>query len=301
MADATLTSELVVAEAVERGATLAGIASFDAVIDSPSSQTAPVPGHYEGAALAGIASAAASMDSPSGQTASLPNPYQGVGRAAHPAMAEPGSEWRHRACSVLVLAVAHPRKQPELDWWRRGQPGGTPGNHQLIRISRRLCDWLGGSWGVKTRELPYFIERGGIYLKDAAVLAGLGCLGKNNLLLTPEFGPRVRLRALLIDQALDSTGSSAFDPCETCDMPCRRVCPQGAFADTARFGARGGPRDLPARTGHYDRLLCRQQMEQDIERSRQTAVPELAKGGSPVHYCRKCEWACPVGRHDDPV
>jgi hypothetical protein len=27
-------------------------------------------------------------------------------------------------------------------------------------------------------------------------MAGLGCIGKNNLFLTPDFGPEVRLRAL---------------------------------------------------------------------------------------------------------
>jgi len=51
-------------------------------------------------------------------------------------------------------------------------------------------------------------------LKDAAVLAGLGCIGKNNLLLTPEYGSRVRLRAFTIDLVLPSTGPLPFDPCE---------------------------------------------------------------------------------------
>jgi epoxyqueuosine reductase len=65
--------------------------------------------------------------------------------------------------------------------------------------------------------LSYFIETGGIYLKDTAVLAGLGCIGKNNMLVTPELGPKVRLRALLLEEDLTPTGPIDFDPCKN---PC---------------------------------------------------------------------------------
>jgi len=34
---------------------------------------------------------------------------------------------------------------------------------------------------------------GDVSLRHAAVAAGLGVVGRNNLLVTPEFGPRVRL------------------------------------------------------------------------------------------------------------
>jgi len=77
---------------------------------------------------------------------------------------------------------------------------------------------------VPTWPLPYHIENGGIYLKDAAVLAGLGTIGRNNLLITPEFGPRVRLRALLAGVDLPPTGPAGFDPCEGCPAPCLTDC-----------------------------------------------------------------------------
>lgn len=300
MWNSTRTSERVVAEALRLGATLAGVAPFDAVMAAPSPKTAP-----------------------------LLEPYEGIGTLARDAdPTSPPGENSLPCWSVLVLAVAHPREQPELDWWHRGQPGGTPGNQRLIQISRRLRDWIESEWGVETREFSYFTEHGGVYLKDAAVLAGLGCLGKNNLLLTPQWGPQIRLRALGVHHALSPTGPSSFDPCETCDMPCRRACPQGAFDQPIRIERPAAPADLPARTGHYDRLLCGVQMKRDIDHATETAEPgaemdpsaktadddkifsgrpappegEAAQPtavpgqGPPVRYCRRCEWACPVGR-----
>jgi epoxyqueuosine reductase len=97
------------------------------------------------------------------------------------------------------------------------------------------------------RPLPYKVEEGGVFLKDAATLAGLGMIGKNNLLITPEFGPRVRFKALFLDVDLEPTSPIDFTPCEGYDMPCRRVCPQEAFRNVS-----------------YSRALCDTQMGEDV-------------------------------------
>ena len=49
---------------------------------------------------------------------------------------------------------------------------------------------------------------------------------------------------------------------------------------------------LPARDGAYDRQRCNIRMEKDASKS------ELDGPGisTPIRYCRKCEFACPVGR-----
>ena len=52
---------------------------------------------------------------------------------------------------------------------------------------------------VSAYPLPYHVKKGGLFLKDAAVLSGLGIIGKNNLLLHPAWGPRIRLRSILMD------------------------------------------------------------------------------------------------------
>ncbi len=169
--------------------------------------------------------------------------------------------------SLLVLALAQGKSWPEFDWWDR-QPGGTPGNRRLVEIMNQVIGWLTEE-EIPSRALPYNIEIGGVFLKGAAILAGLGTIGKNNLLITPTFGPRVRLRAVLIERELEQTGPGEFNPCDACDMPCWRGCPQGAFE-----------------SGAFDRKRCSIQMRSD----------RLEKGasyrGASIKYCRSCELNC---------
>ncbi len=202
--------------------------------------------------------------------------------------------WPTGALSVVVVAVAHPPERPELDWWYgRKDP---PGNRLLAAVVGGLCDWAVSHLGAEVRHLPYHVERGGIYLKDAAVVAGLGCIGLNNLVVTPRYGPHVRLRALTIDLELSSTGPVAFDPCSQCGAPCRAACPRSAFViPTRRDNARGGAYQ-PARDGRFSRPLCSLQMDADIGSAEEAQPPGFEKPVKIIKYCRMCEFSCPVGR-----
>ena len=186
--------------------------------------------------------------------------------------------------TAIVLALEHPREQPEMDWWDSWQ-GGTPGNRRQINISHRLVKWLRKKYTIEAVDLPYQVERNGIFLKDAAILAGLGVMGRNNLLITPCHGPRVRLKALRIDLFIPATASpEGFDPCNECPAPCLHACPQDAFA-----------------SGFYDRERCQLQMKADEAdpialRSPVVGMPTKFK----VAYCRQCELACPAGGSTAP-
>ena len=118
--------------------------------------------------------------------------------------------WPKEAKSILAVAVEHPENKPELDWWY-GQISPS-GNKLLINAIKALCEWIPANFDIDVFHFPYFIEQGGIYLKDAAVMAGLGCIGRNNMVVTPEFGPRVRLRAMALSIPIPSTGPPGFDP-----------------------------------------------------------------------------------------
>lgn len=169
--------------------------------------------------------------------------------------------------SLLVLGLRHPRNEPALDWW---ECGNTEGNRRVIRIGESMSQWLRKEHGIASQPLPYHVERGGVFLKDAAAIAGLGVIGRNNLLIHPDWGPRIRLKAMLIGVDLDPTPPvSEFSPCSTCPDLCMRVCPQDAFFD-----------------GRYHRSSCGVQMRQDIE--------NREASGEVIKYCRACELVCPV-------
>jgi len=65
-------------------------------------------------------------------------------------------------------------------------------------------------------------------VRDAAVRAGLGEIGLNGELLTPEFGPRQRFQAILTDAPLAPTPLHQPSVCDGCGE-CVRACPLGAF------------------------------------------------------------------------
>lgn len=63
--------------------------------------------------------------------------------------------------------------------------------------------------------------------KLAGNLAGVGWIGKNCLLITTEFGPRIRLASVLTNCELES-GKRLFGQCGDCEI-CVNACPVGAL------------------------------------------------------------------------
>jgi epoxyqueuosine reductase len=242
-----------------------------------------------GADLVGIANIADLKRSPSHTISGKMTAYHGVGTTKEDGH-DPGVvTWPDGFKSAIVIAVAHPIDEPEMDWWLSGN---TSGNHQLMRIVSGLAAWLESEAGIKCSQLPYHIERGGVYLKDAAVLAGLGCIGRNNMLITPQYGPRLRLRAMLTEAELPSAGAGEFDPCDGCSAPCLGACPQNAFEKQVYLPAAYGQTDLPGRSGTYNRLDCNREMvinEADFE---EVQIGNQETAGKRVKYCRACELAC---------
>jgi epoxyqueuosine reductase QueG len=60
--------------------------------------------------------------------------------------------------------------------------------------------------------------------RHAAVLAGLGEIGLSNLLITPQFGPRVRLVSVVTEAPLDPDEPYEKSLCSQQQDGCRKVC-----------------------------------------------------------------------------
>jgi epoxyqueuosine reductase len=282
-------TDRIVEQATSLGASVAGVADVGPLKESPSHRIYP---------KIGMDPAVRWQDAPE--------------EALHREVA-----WPAEAASAVVIGVEHPVDRPELDWY---DGKGTPGNRVLIRIVKDLSRWLEETYSVKSYRPPYFIESTGIFLKDSAVMAGLGRIGRNNLVITPRYGPRIRWRALLLDRAAKATGPVDYDPCVGCPQPCRDACPVGAFSHAAYSSFELGQSLLPGIDGTYDRVACNTKMSRDVEEAAQAmavsdeegaalastmnafeeavlAMPKADAGPRyGVKYCRMCELSCPVGR-----
>ncbi len=65
--------------------------------------------------------------------------------------------------------------------------------------------------------------------KMAATLAGLGWIGRNGLLINPEYGPRLSLATVLTDAPLEPGSPVARSKCGPCTL-CSDFCPSHAIA-----------------------------------------------------------------------
>lgn len=112
--------------------------------------------------------------------------------------------------------------------------------------------------------------------KYAAVHAGLGWIGKNGVLVTKEYGPRVRLSAVLVNHPLPAGKPVRKSLCAADCYLCAGACPYNAIKGT-QWNIHKQREEI------IDYHLC------NLERSRY-----LKKHGR-KNACGLCMAACPVG------
>ncbi len=80
---------------------------------------------------------------------------------------------------------------------------------------------------------PFEFEREPVSFLHLGALAGFGARSLLGVLVHPEFGPWIALRAaVLLDSEIESTPVTPFDPCGGCiDKPCIAACPAGAVSE----------------------------------------------------------------------
>lgn len=136
-------------------------------------------------------------------------------------------------------------------------------NHHLDLAAFKLVSWLErqGSISVPVSATGVDIHKnlaGDISCKHIAVQAGLGAFGLNNLVLTPQFGPRVRWVAIVTEAEVEPDQPLAgeirqrlADFCRQCRR-CVESCPAGALENAAAdFSPLTGWGIAKARCYHY--------------------------------------------------
>jgi epoxyqueuosine reductase QueG len=152
-------------------------------------------------------------------------------------------------------------------------------NRRLDSIVAQGADFLiekGFRSLALAKKLCFYDEnnRTALPYKTVATLVGLGWIGKNCLLVTPEYGSAIRLSVLLTEAPLITDEPILTSGCENCDL-CVTACPAAALHNT-NWSA-GMDRELIV-----DAKACEQKALQITEQ-------EL---GFPVTICGKCFAVC---------
>lgn len=146
-------------------------------------------------------------------------------------------------------------------------------------------------------EEPKVSLKGSFDLRYAAVVAGLGQIGANGLLISDRFGSRIRLCAILTSADLEADEPKAFgkalpDFCHACGLRCAKACPASALS-------------VPGQVDHYRCLAIRPDLvdpatvlaglRHDLRGGAIIlAAKQLSYTTSPPHTCSSCTTQCPM-------
>ncbi|WP_146446488.1 tRNA epoxyqueuosine(34) reductase QueG [Botrimarina colliarenosi] len=185
------------------------------------------------------------------------------------------------ARSVVVLALDYRTKEPAPPAPGQGRVSryawGDRDYHDVIRprlhrLADALREWRPGAVTRGLVDTAPFLER------DFAVLAGLGWVGKNTLVLNRDRGSYFFLAVLLTDATLAYDEPAGVDHCGTCTA-CLDACPTDAFAAP----------------GVLDATRCISYL--NIEQRGMPAA-DLREGiGSWLLGCDVCQDVCPWNHH----
>jgi epoxyqueuosine reductase len=141
-------------------------------------------------------------------------------------------------------------------------------------------------------------------LPHAAVEAGLGTLGLNLQIITPEFGPRVILTAILCSVPVECDKRIAHALClgPACGR-CLKTCPgdivrhwdrDWEICDTYR-----SPYGFAKLSGQIEAIMAAESPEQKKELLRSETSfnlwQSILRGAGAINGCRRCADVCPVG------
>jgi epoxyqueuosine reductase len=180
------------------------------------------------------------------------------------------------AASLVVGAVSY--RQPRTDVGAIGEPTArvaryaTDDYYTTLRSAlERVAEELRTA-GYRARVVA---DDNALVDRAAAVRAGLGWIGRNTGLITPEEGGEVVLGSVVTDAELPGRGTPVEDGCGSC-RACEPACPTGALAN-----------------GRLDARKCLAWLVQapgEFPREHRAAL------GDRLYGCDECTVVCPPSR-----
>lgn len=233
---------------------------------------------------------------------------------AHPP--RPATALMPSARSVIVMAAAHTLGSvyaPDIMLWTRSKMQTSRLLDETAEKIGRMLEREGFLSLPVSADKPVEIFKqnpetgkkfrqtrvlGFLSLKHAAVTCGMGEIGRNNLLLTPEFGPHQRLCAVITEAELAPDERRDLKLCKGCDK-CVAACPSGALTPDGYdvdpcfvYWSYGFKRLPPARFWEWPGFI---RMLRDHLKRRDVLVESGQTYITDVDNCIECMRACPVG------
>lgn len=185
--------------------------------------------------------------------------------------------------------------------------------HEIDRILYGLSKFLAKK-GFKTVSIPAYLPVdmdkgsgliGEVSLKHAAQCAGLGEIGLNRLLITPEYGPRVRLGALITNADLtpDEPFKKKLCEREKCAI-CVKACPAEAISMQGEVNVfKCAPNILkyfiPGIVASIDELAEKNANWKEIQEFARNPeywkIIQVLTSGM-LYNCFNCMTSCPIGK-----
>jgi len=155
-------------------------------------------------------------------------------------------------------------------------------NEILDGLTANIAAWITGR-GFRAEAVPASkimdTENllGGLSHKAVARMAGIGWQGKSLLIVSPEFGPRIRLATVLTDMLLTPDGPLE-NRCGTCTA-CKNDCPVAAIRNVTANGRY---------TSREEALFFERCVEKTLANSKMPGIG--------ARICGVCVRACPNGK-----
>ena len=141
--------------------------------------------------------------------------------------------------------------------------------------------------------IPLSIENlepwGIISLKQAGLIAGLGTIAKNGLLINPDYGTLLRLSGVITTAKLTPNKMLEEDVCKDCNL-CIEACPANAFSKRGKFRKLNCLSRVVKHGFNIFHPLQEKKYLKNLELISNTVLLEYSIG------CTKCLEVCPLNK-----
>ena len=173
-------------------------------------------------------------------------------------------------------------------------------NAELNRIAYQVAKFLEekGYFAVPvpaTRDYDMKDVKGTFSVTHAGEVAGLGGIGISGLLLTPDYGPRVRFVSIITTAELESNEPLESEICTKC-MACVQACPMEAIHEDGGFDAKKCLSSITIYTGDsVESVIERIESLGKIPHHIFIARNLIGRNVLPP-ICGMCVKVCPIGK-----